>query len=85
MYSRIIETYLTACMPELKITARQYGWSGETAQGFLNRMEKDCLTFDPTVATLCYGMNDARYRPFDVNNGQWYEDNYSAIVRSSKR
>ena len=34
MYSRIIETYLTVCVPELKITARQYGWSGETAEGF---------------------------------------------------
>ncbi len=84
MYSRIIETYLTACMPELKVTARQYGWSGETAQGFLNRMEKDCLTFEPTVATLCYGMNDARYRPFDINNGYWYEDNYSAVVQNFK-
>src|SRR6266481_2787510 len=25
-YSRIIETYLTVCVPELKITARQFGW-----------------------------------------------------------
>jgi len=31
MYSLIIESYLTACVPELKITARQYGWGGETA------------------------------------------------------
>ncbi len=30
MYSRIIETYLTVCTPELDITARQYGWSGRT-------------------------------------------------------
>ncbi len=84
MYSRIIETYLTACVPHLDVTVRQYGWSGETAQGFLNRMDKDCLTFNPTVATLAYGMNDARYRPFDVNNGKWYEDHYSAIVQKFK-
>jgi lysophospholipase L1-like esterase len=80
MYSRIIENYLTACVPDLEITVRQYGWSGETAAGFLRRMDKDCLTFDPTVATICYGMNDAKYRPFDVTNGNWYRDNYSAIV-----
>ena len=30
-YSRILETYLTVCVPDLKITARQFGWSGETA------------------------------------------------------
>jgi lysophospholipase L1-like esterase len=80
MYSRLIETYLTACTPELKITARQFGWGGETAEGFLQRMTNDCLRFAPTVATLCYGMNDHRYRTFDEENGQWYAEKYSAIV-----
>jgi lysophospholipase L1-like esterase len=84
MYSRIIETYLTACVPELKITVRQLGWSGETAEGFRKRMESDCLRFQPTVATLCYGMNDCRYRPFDVVNGLWYRENYDAIVQGLK-
>ena len=32
MYSRIMEDYLTMCVPELKITVRQFGWSGEKAQ-----------------------------------------------------
>jgi lysophospholipase L1-like esterase len=84
MYSRIIETYLTVCAPQLEITARQYGWSGEKTDGFLNRMDQDCLRFEPTIATLCYGMNDSRYRPFDVTNGMWYEDHYRAIVRKFK-
>ena len=84
MYSRILETYLTVCMPELKITARQFGWSGETAEGFLHRMTNDCLRFNPTVATLCYGMNDHHYRTFDSENEQWYADNYSAVVRNLK-
>lgn len=82
MYSRIIETYLTVCVPELKITARQFGWSGETAEGFLRRMTNDCLRFQPTVATLCYGMNDHKYRTFDVENAKWYADKYSAVVNS---
>ena len=80
MYSRIIETYLTVCVPELKITARQFGWSGETAEGFLHRMTNDCLRFNPTVATLCYGMNDHKYRPFDQNNAEWYGNEYSRII-----
>lgn len=84
MYSRIIETYLTVCVPQLEITVRQHGWSGEKTDGFLGRMEQDCLRFEPTVATLCYGMNDSRYRPFDVTNGMWYEDHYRAIVRKFK-
>ncbi len=84
IYSRIIETYLTACMPQLDIQARQYGWSGERTEGFLKRMDQDCLRFKPTVATLAYGMNDTRYRPFDTLNGQWYHDHYSEVVAKLK-
>ena len=84
MYSRLMETYLTVCVPQLKITVRQYGWSGEKTDGFLRRMDQDCLTFQPTVATLSYGMNDSRYRPYDATNGRWYDDHYSAIVRNFK-
>lgn len=84
MYSQLIETYLTACVPQLRVTVRQYGWSGEKTDGFLRRMDRDCLTFKPTVVTLAYGMNDSRYRPFDVTNGQWYEDHYTAIVKRFK-
>ena len=50
-YSVLIETYLTACLPELEITCRQYGWSGERVSGFLPRMDNDVLRFKPTVAT----------------------------------
>src|SRR5260370_40087665 len=35
MYSRIIEDYLAMCAPELNVSVRQYGWSGEKAAGFL--------------------------------------------------
>jgi lysophospholipase L1-like esterase len=84
MYSRIIETYLTVALPELKITARQYGWSGETAEGFKKRMAQDCLRFKPTIATLCYGMNDHRYKPYDENTAKWYRDNYGAVAKGLK-
>ena len=84
IYSRIMETYLTVCVPDLRVTARQYGWSGETAEGFRRRMTNDCLRFQPTVATLCYGMNDSRYRPFDEANGEWYRENYTAVARALK-
>ena len=84
MYSKIIETYLTVCEPELQIDSRQYGWSGETAEGFRRRMTNDCLRFQPSVATLCYGMNDYRYRPADPVIDAWYQSNYTAVVRAFK-
>jgi hypothetical protein len=84
MYSRIIETYLTTCLPHLKIGVRQYGWGGETAEGFKNRMTNDVLRFKPTIATTSYGMNDHRYTTYDEKNGQWYRDNQQAIVQAFK-
>jgi lysophospholipase L1-like esterase len=84
MYSRIIEDYLTMCAPELQIAVRQYGWSGETASGFLGRMTNDCLRFKPTVATTCYGMNDHGYRPYEDRIGQTYREKSLAILEAFK-
>lgn len=82
MYSRLIETYLTVCMPQLQVTVRQFGWSGERAPGFLARMENDVLRFQPTVATTCYSMNDHRYQPYEAAWGQEYREASAAIVRT---
>ena len=84
MYSRYMETYLTACVPELEVTVRQYGWGGETAPGFLARMTNDCLRFDPTIATTCYGMNDHGYGAYRQDIGDRYRKAQTAIVRSFK-
>jgi len=84
MYSVLIETYLTACLPELEITCRQYGWSGEKADGFLARMDNDVLRFKPTVATSCYGMNDFRYVPFDEAIAAQYRKNQTEIAGKFK-
>jgi lysophospholipase L1-like esterase len=84
MYSRIMETYLTVCVPELRISTRQFGWTGEVAESFLRRMTNDCLRFRPTVATTCYGMNDYQYRPYDLHNALWYSNKYTAVVEAFK-
>ncbi len=82
MYSRIMEDYLTMCVPELGITVRQFGWSGERAPGFLARMTNDCLRFKPTIATTCYGMNDHEYRPYEDRIGQTYRETSLAIINA---
>ncbi len=84
MYSRLIETYLTACVPQWRITCRQYGWGGEQASGFAGRMKQDVLRFHPTVATTCYGMNDHRYVPYTDAIGEEYVKNQQEIVRQFK-
>jgi lysophospholipase L1-like esterase len=84
MYSVMLEAYLTACVPELGVTCRQYGWSGEQASGFANRMRNDVLHFQPTVATTCYGMNDHRYVPYTEEIGRAYRENLLRVVRTFK-
>jgi lysophospholipase L1-like esterase len=84
MYSRIMEDYLTMCVPELDVTVRQYGWSGERAPGFLKRMTNDCLRFHPTIATTCYGMNDHEYRSYEPRIGTTYQENSVAIIEAFK-
>src|SRR4030095_11135508 len=65
LYSRYIELYLTACLPELELQVIQLGWGGEPARGFAARMNNDLLPWKPDVVTTCYGMNDGGYRAFD--------------------
>lgn len=84
-YSLILESYLTACLPDLEITCRQFGWSGEQAGGFLKRMESDVLRFQPTFATSCYGMNDFRYVPFNDPVAADYRKNLTTMVRNFKQ
>ena len=80
-YSLILESYLTACLPELEITCRQFGWSGEQAGGFLKRVQNDVLRFKPGIATTCYGMNDFRYVPYDETIAAEYRKNQAELVR----
>jgi lysophospholipase L1-like esterase len=84
LYSRLMEDYLTMCVPQLQVTVRQFGWSGEQVPGFLGRMTNDCLRFKPTIATTCYGMNDFAYRPYDNNLGQKYLTNSMRMVNIFK-
>jgi lysophospholipase L1-like esterase len=81
LYSKYVEAYLLACsgVPEVKVF--QFGWSGETASGFANRLENDLGVFKPTVATLCYGMNDGGYQPWKDAIGASYEANMRKVIK----
>lgn len=72
-YSKFMELYLLACVPELKLTVYQFGWGGERAPGFAGRMENDFVPWRPTVVTTCFGMNDGSYRPYEDAIGKAYE------------
>jgi lysophospholipase L1-like esterase len=81
LYSKYMECYLLACtgVPDLKVM--QFGWSGEQASGFAARLENDLQYFKPTVVTLCYGMNDGRYMPYNEEIGRNYENNMRSVLK----
>lgn len=79
-YSRFIEAYLVACAGRPDVKVFQFGWGGETAAGFAKRAANDLAVFKPTTVTLCYGMNDGGYRPFDENIGKAYADSMRSVL-----
>ena len=84
LYSKYMELYLLACVPQLDLTMFQFGWSGERAPGFAGRMENDFVPWGPTVVTTCFGMNDGGYRPFEAAIGKTYEEGSSRIQKRCK-
>jgi len=85
LYSKFIELYLTACLPELDLHCIQLGWGGETAPGFAARMNNDLLPWKPDVVTTCYGMNDGGYRAYDESIGKRYFLAMADIVARIKK
>jgi lysophospholipase L1-like esterase len=85
LYSKNIELYLTACMPQLNLHVIQLGWGGEVAPGFRNRMDNDLMPYKPDVVTTCYGMNDGGYRKYEDGIGNVYKVNMAEIISRLKK
>jgi len=81
LYSRYMEDYLLACVPQLELSVVQLGWSGERAPGFFERLDNDLFPLKPTVVTTCYGMNDGLYKPYEPATGQAYEQAMRQIIQ----
>jgi lysophospholipase L1-like esterase len=85
LYSLYIEDYLLMCQPTGGLRVTQFGWGGETAPGFANRMANDMLRFNVNVATTCFGMNDGRYAPMKADTAKAYRDGQVSIVKQLKK
>lgn len=84
LYSKYIEAYLIACAGLKDAHVFQFGWGGETAGGFSGRLKNDLGIFSPTTVTLCYGMNDGRYQPFNEDIGRNYETTMRNVLQGLK-
>lgn len=84
LYSLYISDYLLMCQPAPNLRDIQFGWGGEQAKGFLARMQNDVLVFKPSVATLCYGMNDGGYAASTPTAIENYRRALTQTVRNFK-
>ena len=80
LYSKYVECWLLACSGIPDVEVMQFGWSGEKADGFAWRAINDLAVFHPTVATLCYGMNDGGYQPWKPEIGETYDANMRKVL-----
>jgi hypothetical protein len=66
-YPALIEKYLIACQPSLAagLDMRQFGWSANSPDVFLTKLDKDLLPYKPTVATILYTNVDDNANPTD--------------------
>ena len=80
LYSKYVECWLLACSGISDLQVMQFGWSGEKADGFAKRAANDLAVFHPTVATLCYGMNDGGYQPWKPEIGATYRANMRKVL-----
>jgi lysophospholipase L1-like esterase len=85
LYTVDMEDYLLMCQPTAGQRIAQFGWGGETAQGFLARLDTDLFPFKPTVATTCYGMNDGHYTALSDAVSTAYRTGQTAIVDALKK
>lgn len=67
LFTNYIENYVSCRYPELGVTFYNAGWVGDTAHGGLQRLHRDVVALRPTLAIICYGMNDGAFaKPSDA-------------------
>ena len=84
IYSRYVMNYFTLHFPGVNIRFRNRGISGATARFDETSVQQFIDTVKPTVASICFGMNDGAYRKFDQAIYDRYVANMTQWVRALK-
>lgn len=79
-YTNVVESYLVSRYPDAGLTFFNAGWSGDESYGAGTRLERDVLALNPTVVTICFGMNDGWYMEWTEGTGTYFTENISRIT-----
>lgn len=58
-YPEKFKKIFSTIYPEVPITVINAGISGDCAKNARGRIERDCLSYNPDLVVVCFGMNDA--------------------------
>ena len=84
-YASFVETYVTSRYPDLNVRFINAGWSGDWVVGggggtADERLARDVIGNQATVATFMVGMNDAAYQKFDPAFFDVYTKGYQHLL-----
>jgi lysophospholipase L1-like esterase len=84
-FPQIVETFLTVRYPALHARYVTAGWSGDTAERALLRLNRDVLAHQPKVVVICLGMNDAGYLGFAADRLERFKQALAQIVQKCRQ
>ena len=85
LYTTLVENYVVTRFPHRNVTFVHSGWGGDRVSGGGGgpidlRLQRDVVTYKPTVVTVMLGMNDGGYRAFDQGIFDTYTQGYTHIL-----
>jgi lysophospholipase L1-like esterase len=85
LYTMLAELYSVTRYPKLNVRFVDSGWGGDRVTGGSGgpidlRLERDVLTYHPTVMTIMLGMNDGKYVNHTAADDEVYFSGYRHIV-----
>jgi lysophospholipase L1-like esterase len=89
LYTTFTESYVLTRFPRMKVSFVHSGWGGDRVTGGGGgpidvRLQRDLITYKPSVLTIMLGMNDGRYRAFDPDIFQQFSSGFESIVGTVK-
>jgi lysophospholipase L1-like esterase len=84
-YVNIMEMWTLTRFPGWDIRFRNVGKGSDTAPGGAARFQECVVPVKPTVLTVDFGMNDAKYRAFDENIFAVYTNGLQSIADQAKK
>lgn len=86
-YTKIVEHYTIMRFPDRHVRFINAGQGGDTANGSLQRLERDVFSKGTTVLTVAFGINDIGWgtKADDVHRQQYLDGIREIVTRSQKR